>query len=105
SVKPDADYTAIVVVGVDGKNNYYVLDIERFKTSKISDYFAKILQLYTKWGFRKLRAECTAGQSVIVKDLKENYIRVHGLALIIEEYRPNRQEGSKQERIEATLQP
>jgi hypothetical protein len=105
SVKPDADYTAIVVVGVDGKNNYYVLDIERFKTSKISDYFAKILQLYTKWGFRKLRAECTAGQSVIVKDLKENYIRVHGLSLIIEEYRPNRQEGSKQERIEATLQP
>lgn len=105
SLRPEADYTAIVVVGVDGKNNFYVLDIERFKTSKISEYFDKILQLYTKWNFRKLRAECTAGQSIIVKDLKENYIRTHGLALTVDEYRPNRQEGSKEERMEAALQP
>jgi hypothetical protein len=102
SVEKSADFTAIVVVGVDGKNNYYVLDISRFKTNKISDYFDQILRLYSKWNFRKLRAEITAAQSVIVKDLKENYIRPYGLVLSIEEHRPLKK---KEERIEAALQP
>lgn len=102
SVNKDSDYTAIVVVGVDSKFNYYVLDVIRFKTNKISDYFEHILRLHTKWGFRKLRAEITAAQSVIVKDLKENYIRPHGLVLSIEEHKPLKK---KEERIEAALQP
>lgn len=105
SLAKRADYTAIVVVGIDSRNNYYVLDIDRFKTDKISEYFDRILRLHTKWDFRKIRAECTAAQSVIVKDLKENYVRKHGLALSIEEYRPSTRDGSKEERIEATLQP
>lgn len=100
-----SDYTAIVVVGIDSKNNYYVLDIDRFKTDKISDYFARILRLHVKWDFRKIRAECTAAQSVIVKSLKEDHIRKHGLALAIEEFRPSAREGNKEERIEAVLQP
>lgn len=105
SLAKRADYTAIVVVGVDAKNNYYVLDIERFKTDKISDYYDRILRLHTKWEFNKLRAEVTAAQTVIVKDLKENYIRTNGLALSIDEFRPTRHGGSKEERIEAILQP
>lgn len=105
SLNKKADYTAIVVVGVDSRNNYYVLDIDRFKTDKISDYFDRILRLHTKWDFRKIRAECTAAQSVIIKDLKENYVRKFGLALTIEDYRPSAREGTKEERIEATLQP
>ena len=48
SLRRKADYTAIVVVGVDKEHNYYVLDIERFKTEKISDYFQKILKLHQK---------------------------------------------------------
>lgn len=105
SLAKKADFTAIVVVGVDRANNYYVLDIERFKTTKISDYFDRILRLYTKWNFRKIRAECTAAQAVIVEDLKQNYIKVHGLALTVEDFRPTRHQGSKEERIEAVLQP
>lgn len=105
SLSKKADFTAIVVVGVDGQNNFYVLDIDRFKTTKISDYYDHILRLYTKWGFRKLRAECTAAQSVIVEDLKTNYIREHGLALTVEDFRPTRHQGSKEERLEAILQP
>ena len=81
SLRRKADYTAIVVVGVDGDNNYYVLDVERFKTDKISDYFQKILKLHQKWDFRKIRAEVTVAQQVIVNDLKQNYIRPHGLSL------------------------
>jgi hypothetical protein len=105
SLNKRADYTAIVVVGVDYKQNYYVLDIERFKTQEIPEYFRKILMLHQKWDFRKIRAEVTAAQDVIVKDIKNNYIRVHGLALSVEDYRPSANEGTKRERIKNILQP
>ncbi len=100
-----SDSTSIVVVGVDGRNNYYVLDIDRFKTDKISDYFQHILKLYEKWGFRKIRCEVSAAQTVVVKDLKENYIRPYGLSLVVDEFRPSRWQGSKEERIMSVLEP
>jgi hypothetical protein len=100
-----ADYSSIVVVGVNGSGDYYVLDIDRFKTDKISEYFNRILKLYEKWGFRKIRAEVSVAQAVIVKDLKDNYIRPYGLSLSVEEYRPSKWEGTKQERILSTLEP
>lgn len=100
-----SDYTSIVVVGIDGKQNYYILEIDRFKTDKISEYFDRIFKLYQKWGFRKIRAEVSMAQQVIVKDLKENYIRPQGLTLIVDEFRPSRWQGSKDERIMATLEP
>lgn len=105
SVGKKADYTSIVVIGVDGDSNYYVLDIERFRTDKISEYYSHILKLYERWGFRKIRAEVTAAQQVIVSDLKDNYIRKNGLSLSVEEHRPTRWSGSKEERIMATLEP
>jgi phage terminase large subunit-like protein len=100
-----SDYTSIVVVGVNSDQQYYILDIDRFKTDKIGDYFQHILNLHAKWDFRKLRAEVTVAQEVIVKDLKENYIRNYGLSLEVEDSRPSRNEGTKEERIYATLQP
>lgn len=102
SMSKRADYTCIIVVGIDSQHNYFVLDIDRFKTNLISEYYAHLLPLYQKWGFRKLRMEVTAAQSVIVKDLKDNYIRAHGLALSIEDNMPRLK--SKEERIEAVLQ-
>lgn len=105
SLSRKADYTAIAIVGVDSRCNYYVLEIDRFKTDLISEYFRHILELHAKWDFRKLRAEVTMAQSVIVEDLKRNYVARHGLSLAIEDYRPNRQQGSKEERVEAILQP
>lgn len=104
STKKQADFTVIIVVGVDVNQNYYVLDIDRFKTASISEYFDRILRLHVKWNFRKLRAEVSVAQQVIVKDLKDSYIRVHGLALTIDEHRPTRHQGTKEERIEAILQ-
>jgi len=100
-----SDFTSIVVVGVDGHLNYYVLEIDRFKTDKISEYFNRILKLYQKWGFRKIRAEVSVAQAVIVQDLKDNYIRPYGLSLVVDEYRPSRWQGSKEERIMAVLEP
>lgn len=105
SLSKKADFTAIVVIGVDSRQNFYVLDVDRFKSDQISVYFDHILRLHQKWDFRKLRAEVTGGQDVIVKDLRQNYIRVHGIALSVEDYRPNRNEGTKKERVQAILQP
>lgn len=100
-----SDSSSIVVIGVSGNNDYYILEIDRFKTDKISEYFSHILKLFEKWGFRKLRAEVSVAQSVIVKDIKDNYIRPMGLSLTVEEFRPSRWQGSKEERILATLEP
>jgi phage terminase large subunit-like protein len=104
SLSKKADYTAIVVIGVDSNNNIYVLDIDRFRTDRITEYFDHILQLSTKWSFRKLRAEVTVGQQAIVRQLKE-LIKQHGLAISVDEFRPNKYQGNKDERISATLEP
>ena len=105
SLSKKADYTALVVIGIDSDNNYYILDIERFKTDKISVYFDKILAGFSKWGFRKLRAEISVAQKVIVQSLKDDYIKKSGIPLSIDEYRPSRHEGTKEERINVILQP
>ena len=105
STRKTADYTAIVVVGVDSDNNIFVLDIDRFRTSDIGEYFQHILQLHNKWDFRRLAAEVTAAQQAIVKSLKQDYIAPHGLAIKVEDVRPTRNQGSKEERIEAILGP
>ncbi len=104
SLKKGADYTALVVIGVDQDNNIFVLDIDRFKTDKIQAYFDKILHLNMKWNFKKLRAEVTVAQKMIVNELKER-IRQHGLMLSIDEHRPTRSQGSKEERMAAILEP
>lgn len=105
TVNKRSDYTAIVVIGVDGKGNYYVLEIDRFKTKSPSEQIKRILALHAKWGFRKIRAEVVAAQESIVTDLKESYIRPLGLALSVEDFRPGRWSGSKEERIMAVLEP
>jgi hypothetical protein len=105
SISKRADSTAIVVVGVDRYNNVYVLDVDRFKTEKISDYYKHILELHTKWGFRKMGAEVTAFQKQIVNDLKDNYFRPNGLYLSIVELKPTKHDGSKEERMAAILEP
>ena len=105
SLRSKADSTAIVVVGVDFENNIYVLDIDRFKTDRIPVYFKHLLSLHEKWNFRKLRAEVSVAQQAIVRELKEGYIKPNGIVLSIDEYRPNRHEGNKEERIASILEP
>lgn len=102
SLSTAADFTTIAIVGADCFNNFYILDLERFKTNQISTYFDKVLRSHVKWDFRKIRMETTAAQSTIVESIKKDYIKVHGIALSIEETRPTKE---KQERIEGILQP
>lgn len=105
SLKKKADSTAIVVIGLDCDRNTYVLDIDRFKTDRIKDYFEHILAAHTRWGFRKIRAEVSVAQQQIVNELREQYIKPYGLALSVDDHRPTRHDGTKEERLSAILEP
>lgn len=101
SLSEKADYTVIVVVGVDGKGNIFVLDIDRFRTNKISEMYERLERSYRKWGFAKLRAEVTVAQKLVVEQFKD-HLKKQGVALAIDEHRPTTQ---KEERIHAALEP
>jgi len=105
STSKRADYTAVIVIGIDQESNVYVLEIDRFKTDKIRDYYDSIMKLHNKWYFRKIRAEATAAQAAIVEELKTQYIRPNGLALSIDSYKPTKHEGTKEERVDSILLP
>ena len=104
SMRSTADYTSIVVIGINADNEVFVLDIERFRTDEISKYFNAIYDTYRKWEYKLIRAEVTVAQQAIVKEIK-NLISKHGMKLKVDEYRPSRAEGSKEERIDSTLLP
>lgn len=98
-----SDYTAIVVIGMDAEGFIYVLDIYRFKTNKIKVYFDNIKEAHAKWSFKRLRAEVSAAQTIIVEDIKD-MIRREGMTLPVEDHRPSRHQGSKEERIRAVIE-
>ena len=103
SFNKDADFSAIVVIGIDGDSNIYVLDIDRFKTTKNIEYFKRIAELHSKWRFNKLQAEVTVAQITIVEAIKD-YVKEAGMTLAVVEYRPSKAEGRKEERIAAVLE-
>jgi len=105
SLRKGSDYTALVTIGVDHQANYYVLDIDRFKTERIVDYYTHILHAWEKWGFRKIRAEITVAQQTIVKELKDSYLKPNGIPLSVDEFRPTRHLGDKAQRVGAVLEP
>lgn len=105
SLSQKSDYTAIIVLGIDADRNKYILDIERFRTTKISEYFDRILNLYNRWNFRRLIAEATGAQQAIVESLKNDYIKPYGLNMSVKEFKPTRHQGSKEERLQAILEP
>jgi phage terminase large subunit-like protein len=103
SLSKSSDYTAIVVIGISESGDIYILDIDRFRTDKISEYFHRLRALHVKWNFRRLRAEVTVAQAAIVREIKEQYFKPYAMNISIDEHRPSRHEGSKEERIKAVL--
>ena len=104
SLRDTADYTALIVIGVDWDGNIYVLDIQRKRTNKTKDYYDMVYRTHLKWGYKKLRAEVTAAQDVITERIKDD-IRADGLVLSVDKYRPTRTMGTKEERIQNMLAP
>lgn len=101
STGASADYTALVTIGVDHDGYMYVLDIDRFRTTRISEMYERIVRCYKKWKFKKLRAEVTAAQSLVVQQLKE-HMRQENIAFVIDEHRPT---SNKEERMRIALEP
>lgn len=104
TVNKRSDFTAIVVVGIDCDGYIYVMDMDRFKTDRISTMYEHVKAMYDKWRFKRLRAETVAAQSMIANDLRDE-LRREGLSLVIDDYKPPRGQGSKEERIAAILEP
>lgn len=99
-----SDYTAIAVVGVDGDGYTYILDLDRFKTSQFKVYYDRVIELHRKWGFRKIRVETNSGGKFVEQELK-NQIRLNGDSLAVDGHHATRNEGTKQERHAALIEP
>lgn len=105
TVKKKSDYTALVVIGTDRYGFIYVLDIEHFKTEVLEEIYQAIKRTHVKWGYHKLRVETSAGQGMVVRELKEQYARPEGLPVVFDEFYPTRHDGKKEDRIQAVLEP
>jgi len=105
TVSKTADYTAITVIGIDSDRNVYVLAVDRFKTDRIKDYYERLVRLFHHWEFRRIRAEVTGQQKAIVEELKHQYLIPNGILISIDEFKPTRHMGSKEERMDAQLRP
>lgn len=101
SLSDSADSSCIAIIGETADKLYYIIDIDRFKTDRIQDYFDHVVRLHSKYNFRRLRGEATVAQSVIVKYLKDKLASA-GRPLTIEEYKPIK---DKAERMDAVLRP
>jgi len=100
-----ADYTALVVIGIDARSTVYVLEVTRIRTDRIGDYYDLILDKHIYWDFRKLRTETNAAQKNIVNEIKYQYMIPNGIILSIDEVNRTKNEGTKEERIDAVLVP
>jgi hypothetical protein len=103
TVNHNSDYTVIAVVGIDEDNNYYVLDIDRFKTNKISVMYDRAESVFRKWRFKKMRCEVVAAQRLIVSQFRD-YMRSQNIVFTIDEYNPPKTM-NKAERIASILEP
>lgn len=98
-----ADYTAIVIVGIDSDGFIYVLDAVQFKTDKYSVYYRHIAKLYDLWRFRKIHVEAESAGKFIVAAMQEK-VRENTLSLVVVGHTVPRNL-SKAERSAAVLEP
>ncbi len=96
----DADFTAMVVIGVDEYNNIFILDIVRAKLSP-NEIINEIFRLRDKWDLVDVGIETIAFQKALAYILRDDD-RYKNRPFRITELRPN--ERSKDVRIKG-LQP
>ncbi len=98
--KAKGDYTAIVVVGIDDKNDWYVLDLinEHLSPDQINQ---KLFELYRYWGTLVIGIESVAF-SKLLKPAFEKYVWAKGFNPRVEELKSGGR--SKELRIKS-LQP
>ena len=91
------DYTAIAVTAWDTEGYLYILELERFQTSRAEVYYEKLIDLYDYWGFKEATIETNAGGSVVANFIQDE-LRREGKSLIIKHQHKNQVQGSKEER-------
>lgn len=101
STREGADYTAIIVCGIDSNDYRYVVDIDRFRTRDPYIMLEHLFALHEKWGFTKCRIETTAGQMMFIP-LVQKEMSVRNQRFIIEEFKPLIK---KEERIMSVISP
>ena len=101
SIEERADFTTLVVVGVDNDGFRYILDIARLKTNKISEMSDTLLNKFIKWRFRKFRIETNATQGLVANQMQDN-MRKAG-AIFSWDKQPSRK--NKAIRIVSMLEP
>lgn len=101
TMRKESDYTAIVVVGIDEDHIVHILDIDRFKTDKISVMCERLSIMFDKWRWIKLRAEATAAQNLVVNEIKE-YNKKQAIYYSVDAVKPTTE---KEIRIMTNLEP
>lgn len=104
SLSRKADFTTVAVVGMDWEGNRYILDLARFKTNQVQGYYDVLRPLFMKWRFKYCRVEATAAQVILCNELRIKF-EEEGQHVKLEDFRPNKQLGAKEERIAAVLKP
>lgn len=105
SLRKTADSTVIVVTGMDVDKNVYVLDIIKFKTNKIKKMYGELIKAHRDWGFKKVRCETVAAQEAVVEQFIDHIKDMNVKKLKVIKYKPNRHDGTKEERMAAQLEP
>ncbi len=103
STKDSADYTVITVGAIDEDGNRYVVDIDRFKSSKTSEILQRIRNMYERFMFKKLRIEAVAGFRLVAQDLADRLTEM-GIRIPIDLYIPPNAQG-KFARVNGILEP
>lgn len=97
------DYTVIAVVGMDKDGYLYVLDMDRFQTDRMEEYYDRMVNLLTTWEFRDLWIESANGGVLVASYIEDRLRREGGLVKVNSEAPPN--DKSKAERIMQILEP
>jgi predicted phage terminase large subunit-like protein len=103
STKDSADYTVITVGAIDEDGNRYVVDIDRFKSSKTSEILSRLRNSYERYMFKKLRIEAVSGFRLVAQDLADRLTEM-GIRIPIDLYIPPNTEG-KFARVNGILEP
>lgn len=78
-----ADFSALAVMGIDTEGFYYVLQLEQFQTDQRSIYYEKVIDMWKRWGFKRVYIEQEGAGRIIAEAFKEQ-LRRDGYSLIVE---------------------
>lgn len=99
SLNKRADYTALVVIGMDYRGRVFVFLIDSFKTDKMQNYYDAAQSAYKTWRFNRLLLEVTGAQKVVATSIKDKFHQ-DGIDIKIDFFNP---QDNKEDRMASVL--